>query len=115
MLRYLFCVLLMPVAASPALAQNLPVEEVSLTVRNTDLDDPAQAREIYARLEDAAHKACDAAPRHDVAVEAANAACRKDALAAAVRHLDRPALTAVLADARRADAQAETLKARRGR
>ena len=105
----------MPVAASPALAQTVPVEEVSLTVRNSDLDDPARARDVYARLENAAHTACDAAPRHDVAVEVTNAACREDALDATIRHLGRPALTAVRADARNADAQIETLKARRSK
>ena len=100
MLRYLFCVLLapcaaMPVLAQPALAQTAPVEEVSVTLRTADLSDPARATEVYARLEQAAHKACDATPWNDVTIAAANAACRDDALEDAVRHLGWPALTAV--------------------
>lgn len=112
MLRYLFCVLLAPVAVSvPAhAADTAPAEQVSVTLRTADLDDPARAGEIYARLDAAAHRACDASPAYDVSVRAANAACRDDALDEAVRHLDRPALTA----AREADVQARaaTLKAR---
>ncbi len=113
MLRYLFCVLLAPVAiaAAPArAADTTPAENVAVTVRTADLDDPARAREVYARLDVAAHRACDASPAYDVAVRAANEACRDDALDEAVRHLNRPALTA----AREADlqARADAVKAR---
>lgn len=118
MLRYLFCILLVPasVAAAPAHAQVLGsdnTEAVTMSTRGVDLRDPAQARAFYARMETVAHQVCDTAPDASPWVVAENADCRERALDEAVRYLNRDALTAV----RQADVTAKAanpaLRARR--
>lgn len=115
MLRYLFCVLLAPVAivaaSSVHAADTLPAEQVNVTIPNTELDNPDRAGDVYARLVIAAHQACDVAPAYDPAVEFFNAVCREDALNDAVRHLDRPALTQL----RQRDVEAASPKMRVGK
>ncbi len=111
MLRYLSLVLLVPVAvmsASPAsaaaAAQTADVETTQVSIRGVDLDDAAQAEAFYGRLEDAAHKVCDAAPGNDITVRAENADCLDAALNRVIKALDRPLLLAVHRDAVRNDA-----------
>lgn len=96
MLRYLFCVLLAPVmvlGANPAQARDNTVEQATLSARHVDFNDDRQAQAFYVRLDAAAHKVCDVAPNNDLSVQADSAECRDNALADAVRRLDKPALT----------------------
>ncbi len=97
MFRYLFCVLLAPVAVlavSPAqAAAPNTAEQTKVSARGVDFSDARQTKAFYGELDKAAHKVCDVPATNDLSVKADSADCRDTALDDAVRRLDKPSLT----------------------
>jgi len=80
--------------ATPAGAASAPPPaERTISAAGVDFHDPDAVRDLYARLRAAADAVCDSYAANS-RVTQADVACSSQALAAAVRKLDRPALTA---------------------
>ncbi len=82
-------VLVLGSAGLPAMAAETQPAQ-SLNVAAVDFRDQAAVRGFYAELKDAAYSVCADRPS-----ASENAACARQAVADAVRRLDRPALTAL--------------------
>jgi len=86
-------------AAAPSFALDRGYADREPSVERVDLRadfrDPAQVRDVYARLQQAAMFVCGVQPGSDRTRSAADRACADQALGEAVGKLDRPLLTAM--------------------
>jgi UrcA family protein len=81
--------------ACPAIASSPPLPmERTISVTGVDFTDPASVRLVYARLQAAASAVCDGY-RANSRVSQRDIACADRVLAAAVRTLDRPVVSAL--------------------
>jgi UrcA family protein len=93
------CVLAAAVAACTLFAGNVVAADRTVTValrvdaHGLDLNQPAGARELYQRLENAAYVACTRANRVGLAPSTDPTGCQAKALAEAVRTTKVPMLT----------------------
>jgi UrcA family protein len=76
---------------------NEQIVKLQTTVSSADLDlnQPADAHELYRRLQKAARALCDNGPRTDVRSLIPDQGCTERTLARAVQSVDRPQLTMI--------------------
>ncbi len=84
--------------AGAASADDTYEKELKLTFTKTQLNDPSQARSIYAELYKTAQKACDSDEIGPDWRLADDQACEAEAMKGALSDLNRPALTALYAE-----------------
>jgi UrcA family protein len=86
-------------------AQDRQSEQVHVSARHVDFSNAGQTRGFYAKLNAAAHQVCTSEVS-DPMTAMADAACEKDAVAAAVKDAGAPQLSALHGNSERAPAYA---------
>ena len=69
--------------------------QMSVSAAGLDLTQPADASELYGRLDKAAARVCDSSHRVDLQLPTTFASCYEHALGGAVRAVNRPQLTLI--------------------
>ena len=90
-------VLLTSSTAAQALEPVRTPTQTKVSLRGVNFADPAAVRLLYGRLKAAATDVCASAEGYDATVYRADRACADQALVQAVRQIDQPTLTAMLA------------------
>ena len=96
MIRSLICMALAfggLLAGGNALAEDANISHAKVVLSDRQLNDPAQAGAVYAKLYRAAQKACQSEGEGPAWRLSDDRACETEAMKAAVGRLDRPQLT----------------------
>ena len=93
-LIYLAAAAACAVLSGPVQANDQEVTvKISVSTAGLDLSQPADAREVYARIQDAAYVVCTDGDRVGLALPTSFTGCYEKALGDAVRSVNQPQLT----------------------